>query len=211
MENKLKNLEEQIQALLRAQAPAKSVIQAVIEEDNPSVEDTLTRIQNLFIEQSNDIGIDKSNFSQVCRFACKFVEQNSNQIGLILGTEITGLQKAKIGRALVLELFSDVPAVIIEQTIQSQFDLMFGVKHLAPTRSSVETHSCSRRATGAEPLCASERRGSVASAMSDVLDDFTEEEKALPCERIERLLPVATPKTKKRLMSIRRSRRKPDA
>jgi hypothetical protein len=93
---------------------------------------------------------------------------------------------------LVAETFPDVPKLIIDQTIQSQFELMFGVKHLAPKNSS-------------------ERRGSVVSTMSDVLDDFTETEKTLPCEQIERLLPIVTPKTKKRLMSIRRSRRKPDA
>ena len=155
----------------------------------------------MFMEQTKELGLDIANFSQVCKHAVKFVDNNSDQIGLIIGDTITGAQKKKIACALSTELFANVPSVIIEQTIQSQYELMFGVKHLAPPKP-------------VESVIQYSRRGSVASMVSetnDVLDNFTEEEKALPCEKIDKLIPVSTPKTKKRLMSIRRSRRKPDA
>ena len=128
METKLRNLEEQIQLLLAAQAP-KSVIQKTLEQDHETLEDGLTRIQNMFMEQTKELGLDIANFSQVCKHAVKFVDNNSDQIGLIIGDCITGTQKKKIACALSTELYANVPSVIIEQTIQSQYELMYGVKH----------------------------------------------------------------------------------
>ena len=56
METKLRNLEEQIQLLLAAQAP-KSVIQKTLEQDCETLEDGLTRIQNMFMEQTKELGL----------------------------------------------------------------------------------------------------------------------------------------------------------
>jgi hypothetical protein len=198
METKLRNREQQIQLLLAAQAP-KSVIQKTLEEDHETLEDALTRVQNLFMTQTKEIGVDISNFSHVCKYAVKFVNSSSEQIELIIGDTLTGQQKKKIAGALTTELFQNVPSLIIEQTIQSQYELMFGVKHLAVPKP-------------AETTLQHSRRGSIASSsMADVFDDFSEEEKALPTERLNALIPVSTPKTKRILMSIRRNRRKPDA
>jgi hypothetical protein len=94
METKLRNLEEQIQLLLAAQAP-KSIIQKTLEEDCETLEDGLTRVQNMFTEQTKELGVDISNFSHLCKYSVKFMDHNSEQIGLIIGDKISSIQKKR--------------------------------------------------------------------------------------------------------------------
>ena len=60
METKLRNLEEQIQLLLAAQAP-KSIIQKTLEEDHETLEDGLTRVQNMFMAETREASLKQTS------------------------------------------------------------------------------------------------------------------------------------------------------
>ena len=163
MEQKLKDLEKQISDLLEQQAKRNiSVIQKVLEEETREViDDALTRIQNMFTTQCKDIGVDLANFSKVCNHSVKFLDQSASQIAVIVDKSIHGDQKMKIATQLVKTLFGDVPEIIVKQTLQAQYDLIYGVRHLSAIPES-----------------------------------------ELSEQQIQRILPVATPKTRSRLSGL---------
>ena len=93
-----------------------------------------------------------------------------------------------------------MPELIIQQTIQSQWELTYGIKHLKPVNIPLINLHDSRKSTD---------RSSDEIEIHEIFD-ATEEEKKMTHDQISQLIPIATPKTKRRLSLLMKKTRKPN-
>ena len=141
METRIQNLERIVrrQNQNKPDDISRSLIQDVVVKSRERERATsLQSIQDDFIAAANRIGLTLKNFTEVCKFAVSFVEDNCFQIANLVGSAILGSIKFDIACKLVASLFIDIAFELIGQTIESQHTLMINRKKHMAEISSVE-------------------------------------------------------------------------